>query len=665
MSKDYSKEIFQIFFSGVESDKYFEIVTKETNAVLMSYLYIKRKGKTFITNRIKEKPDLRLMIDSGVHTFLAKEDEYSKKPLEYWEKYLNEYVAFARSNKDNVFCIIELDLVDFVGREKILEWREKYFKPLEEEGIQVMYVWHDMEGADGWEYMCKNYKYIGFSLQGERAPDMPTCMRMMNTAKKYGTRVHGLAATGMEYMQKLSFYTVDSTTWLVGTQYGELNYFDGRTMKRLKKDKWKRQFKNKFIQLGADWNLAEREEPYELIRINVLTFIAVEKYLQKIMRNKMYWITATERKEMPERQPIDFKELDIPDREWFFPEEGEADYEGYEDIAMQWGIDINLPKDDITTWLEVFYTFMTVDAEMIEKYSDAEIFSLVDIFGLKNECNTRKKCLEKLPTCFSDHACGKRHEFEKYAEKLASGDAAPKAKEREDYLDEETHIVVDVPKEEVESALKRFLPEGKSDDMPEVDAYDEEIASTTGIIPIRDEKGRIVKGQVLRRKPKQIYSNLMPKLSCDTCVKGTQCPEFKAGFVCAFNKLFKRFDSRNADDVEDAIASMVEHNLQRMQQQMMFEMIDGGMNDAGVTALIDQNIKLLSFMNQMKQTRNQVVATRKVVMDSSGKSVEVVESVSANPQQGGILSKLFGSPTPSKPDINDDEVIEVKAERVE
>lgn len=666
MENKYAKSEFQIFFSGVESDSYFNIVTKESNAVLMSYLYIKRKGKNFISNRLKECPNLRLMVDSGVHTFLKKEDEYRKKPIEYWEKYLEEYTAYARSNRDFVFAIIELDLVDFVGTAKIEEWREKYFKPLEEEGIQVIYVWHETEGQARWEEMCKKYNYISFSLQGDRAPDMGTCIKMVNTAKRYGTRVHGLAATGMDSMQKIPFYTVDSTTWLVGTQFGEVNYFDGRTMKRLKKAKWKGMFKNKLIALGANWDLAEREEPYELIRINVLTFVAVEAYLRKIMKNKAYWLEGRKavdenRIEMPKREVKDIAEVMLPENEWFY----EGEQEDYQDYCRELGIDLNLDKETSLYWIETFYAFIKNDKETLDKMEDSEIFKLVDIFGLKSECNTTRKAMDTLPQVFIDHACGKRNEIEVFAQTLSqAGQAPPKGKERDEYLEEETHEMVEISKEEVESVLKQFLPTGKSD-MEEVDAYDDEI-NKIGIVAVRDEKGRLLKGQKAVRKPKQIYSDLMPKLSCDSCIKAGSCPDYVAGYVCAFNKLFKRFDSRNGEDVEDAIASMVNHNLQRMQQQMVFEVVDGGIADPTVTGLIDQNIKLLTLMSQMKNMQKQVVATRRVVMDESGKATEVTETVSANPQQGGIMSRLFGGSSKVYSDDKEDkdeDTIDISVEK--
>lgn len=188
---DYNNSEFQIFFSGVEPPRYFDIVTTETNAILMSYHYIQRKGKKFLEECKKNREDMRMLVDSGAHTFIKKEDEYSKKPPEYWESYLEKYTQFARDNKDLVFAVVELDIDYLVGQEKVEEWREKYFRPLEEEGIQVIYVWHRVRGEANWEEMCKKYSYVGFSIQGDSDMTVDRCSKMVNIAKKYGTKVHG------------------------------------------------------------------------------------------------------------------------------------------------------------------------------------------------------------------------------------------------------------------------------------------------------------------------------------------------------------------------------------------------------------------------------------------------------------------------------------------
>ena len=193
--------------------------------------------------------------------------------------------------------------------------------------------------------------------------------------------------------------------------------------------------------------------------------------------------------------------------------------------------------------------------------------------------------------------------------------------------------------------------------MPEVEAYDKEL-QTLGIIPVRDEKGRFLKGQKVVRKPKNVYSDLMPKLNCDTCYASGKCPEYQAGYVCAYNKLFKRFNTRNREDVMDAIHSLVELNLSRLQRQAIFEVLDGGMADATVTQLLDQNIKLLNLLQQIGQQQRAVIAQKKTVVTEDGK-METIETIQANPDQGGILAKMFSFGGQSRQYKDEEEPIDI------
>ena len=457
----------------------------------------------------------------------------------------------------------------------------------------------------------------------------------MTCSPPIGGSNNKVAVTSFDFMTKIPFYTVDSTTWLVGTQFGELNFFDGRKMKRLKKAVWKGQYRNKLIELGANWNLAEREEPYELIRINVLTFLQVEKYVRSLMKNKMYWMKGGFKKvdkiEMPKREPVD--ELpELPSDEWFA--EGA---EGWEDYCFDLGIDVNIGKEEALQMLTHYINFISFDKEAIEKYTDDAIFYLVDLVGMKEVCNTRKKAIEILPSIFKENALATRHDFENLAEALSEERVRPK--EREEYIEEPTTVVMEIDKRTVESVLAQFIPEGT--EMPEVEQYDE-ILREQGIIAVRDEKGRLLKGQQLVRKPKKIYADSMYKLSCDTCIKSASCPEYQEGYVCAFNKLFARFNTRDARDIQDAMHSIVQTNMTRLQRAMMFEMMDGGVIDPTVTQLMDTNLKYMQMLQQMDNLgKQQLLAQQRVVVDASGNS-ETVTTVSTNPQNGGFLSQIFG-----------------------
>ena len=67
---------------------------------------------------------------------------------------------------------------------------------------------------------------------------------------------------------------------------------------------------------------------------------------------------------------------------------------------------------------------------------------------------------------------------------------------------------------------------------------DREIFDNAGIVTTFDSRGKFVKGQIKVRKPKKLYSKKYPKMACDSCQAAQKCPEYKAGYVCAYNKLF-------------------------------------------------------------------------------------------------------------------------------
>lgn len=640
---DYKNSPFTLFISGSEPENYATIILKETPNILISYLYAQKKGKKFIKDRVAMNPELKLIVDSGAHTFLSRPDEYRDKDLAYWEKYLEGYLQFARDNKDHIFAIVELDIDDLVGTAQVNEWREKYFEPLEKEGIQVCYVWHVIKGIEEWDRMCQKYSYIGFSYQ-EKSFSEQEVNRFFSSARKYGTRIHGFACSGSDALLKFPFYTSDSSTWLIGTQYGEINYFDGRKMMRLKKDKWKRQFRNKLINLGGNPILMDREDPYELQRINILTLLELEKFVKQRMKQKMYWINkAGEVKNLA-------RDGRIPELEWFSTE-----MDDYLEYCDSLGIDKNLPKDEAIDYICHFYNFITYDLtkKFEQEYTPEQLYILADNFKL--QVNTQNKAIVALVDAFKAHAKGERSDL------LHISSATPtniRGKEREEYLDENTEVLVDITPEECNSVLCQFLPSGGS--MPEVEQYDE-ILRQSDIIPVRDDKGRLVKGQKVFHRPKKLYADNMPKMSCNTCYKAQDCPDYKEGYVCAYNKMFKRFNTRNASDIMDALHGMVELNLERLQRMAFFEIMDGGMADPNVSALIDQNTKLLNMLQQMNAGAK-IVAQKRTIVDENGR-VEETMTVSSNPQEGGILTKIFGSMKNVTKEVNN--TLDVEATEIE
>jgi hypothetical protein len=671
---DVKKQPFSFFFSGCDPDEYFNMVAKETNTMLSSYFYLMRKGKQTLKNRVTIRPDLQMIVDSGAHTFIVKE-EYKDKPLSYWENYLEKYTKWARDNRDYVFAIVELDIDSLVGTVQVDKWREKYFEPLEKEGIQVIYVWHGVRGEKEWERMCKKYRYCGISLNEAAAGfDERKVARMFNIAKRYNTRLHGFAVSG-KMMEEYPWYSCDSSTWLVGTQYGEVNHFDGRTMKRLKKDKWLK-MKTKFERLGANWRLMERQDPYELQRVCMLTFLEYEKYIQRKNKSKFYWMTNAKKgltntlisvkstQEEKKVAGIKFRKRNKdkpsvekgkwPSIEWY-----KTDKEDWKEYCSALGIDARLDKEAAIDILSNFTVFCDFYKPSIDEITEEELYDLCDIFGLK-DINTRQKALAALPNCFLEHARGERKEFNNYSEKEEFS-IRKEPKEREEYVEDEDYVTVEITKKECDAILSGFL-NAPDASMPEVEQYDEELRKAN-IEVVRNEKGHFVKGQQKIRKPKKIYSENMPKLACDTCTQGENCPKYQPGYVCAYNKQFKKFNTRSTDDIQDAMHSLVEANIGRLQRMMMFENMDGGIADQTVSQLIEMNMKYLNMLSQLDTLGKKITAQKRVVVGENGQT-ETVMTVTSNPSEGGILAKLFGniSNTLLKEEEEEEDFIEAEAE---
>jgi len=119
----------------------------------------------------------------------------------------------------------------------------------------------------------------------------------------------------------------------------------------------------------------------------------------------------------------------------------------------------------------------------------------------------------------------------------------------------------------------------------------------------------------------------LPVFSCNSCSVGPDCPEYKPGYVCAFNKSFAAIPLRNSSSALALMKEVVERNKQRFRRAILTEeLVNGGMLDPQVTG-----------MSQvlMQQTRELVELARQT------RTVSV--TMAGTPQNGGILSRLFGA----------------------
>lgn len=648
-----TNHLFRMIYSGVENEKYFNLLyDMGIRDFLMSFHYIHEKN---IDMSVFKDKGVKFLIDSGAHTY-QNDDKYLEYPIEYWEEHLMRYLAWAEENKEYIFAIASFDFENLVGAEKVREWYIKYFEPfMLRTGIPVCFVWHQ-NSATTWEQYCERYPYVGFSsvnTEGE-AIKFEEYVSKIRIAQKHNSLVHGFGMTRTSILPKVPFFTSDSTTWLVGLQYGEVNYWTGTKMSRLKKEKWKGDYLDDIVnKAGLDKEKFLAEDSIELIKANVHAFIEAEEYIHSKLKPRMYWL-------YPDKVENDRELFDYPTVEWLL---GETDYRDWEDYAKRMNINPEQDKDTVVDHIYNMTLFLNIgnpDYDEIIENSISED-SVIDVhqFYLNTICATHEERVEELEKFFADNLEGKDNKL-----LLMGTNFDVVAKERDKYIEEETHEQVEVSEREYNQVISDLglLPNPDSP-APEIDELDKEIFDQTGYLAVRDEKGRFLKGQKTVRKQKHIYSEKYPKLACSTCYAAQTCPEYKEGYVCAYNKMFKRFDCRNADDVMEAMQGMVNLNMERVQREAIFETLNGGMAGGTLTNLIDQQMRLLMNIKQLNEA--QIVAKQVRTIQADG-TVQETTQVNSNGGSGvmAMLMKNMMNKEKKEGELDINDIIEVNPEDI-
>lgn len=640
---------FSMMFSGVEDDSNFQILyDMGIRNFLISFHYVQKKH---LNTSKYEEMGVKFFVDSGAFTFISNL-EFQDYTIEQWEKYIETYLRWIEKHQSIVFAFASLDLEYLVGGEQVQIWNEKYFEPfMLRTGIPVCFVYHDNATKLTWEQYCQRYPYVGVSWGGldTQGNDLKYGMNKLKVAEKYGAVVHGMAMTQTALLTKLPFYTVDSTTWLVGLQYGEINFWTGKKMSRLKKDKWKGSMLPQVVAKGFNEQKLLDEDKEEMIKVNVHAFIEAEEFVQEKLKSRMYWL----RPDSVERTEADLEFIEYPSPEWLDNAENEEDWEKY-------AKSFNISTEDKMTAINCIIDltiFMNWDNEdyqpIIQDIYKPELIKELHDMWVNRIVQSDEERVEDLKHFYTEVLLGKNDKL------LVLGTNFDRmVKEREDYITDEEYETADVSEMDLQNTMMKYLPapvEGSP--APEISDLDDEIFREEGIEPVRDEQGRFIKGQKQVLKPKKLYSNKYPKMACDSCINAQKCPEYKAGYACAYNKMFERFNTRDMGDIIQAMQGITEFSLVRLQRGMLTETMEGGLPDPNVTNMMNQTMGLLSQLQRMYETGSQEVIRQTKIMRADG-TQEMTTQVS-NPQRGGILEKIFGDmkssddETPPKEDIID------------
>jgi hypothetical protein len=263
--------------------------------ILVSFHYI-QKGLAYYDELLVElkKNDGLFMTDSGGFSFIASinlQETPEASTEKFWLPYLERYVAWLYEHRDYIYVAANLDLDAIVGREVVLEWNEKYFRPLEKY-MNIVYVAHrdiskvynDYDGLKQLKEYCSAYDYVGVSQEYKEYSS-----KVYTIAKNNGTRIHGFAWTSIPLLKANPFFSVDSTTWLGGVRYGTSYRYDGKNfVVNDHKKKYVRKV-DKLLCLAYNINhknlLAEKRE--EINRYNLIGWLGARSEYLRMAKVKL------------------------------------------------------------------------------------------------------------------------------------------------------------------------------------------------------------------------------------------------------------------------------------------------------------------------------------------------------------------------------------------
>lgn len=169
------------------------------------------------------------LLDSGAFTFMSNAIKCENID---WLSYVDKYADFIVEN--NVKLFFELDIDKIKGLDYVEMLRRRIEDRTHRKSIPV---WHPSRGKDYWVQMIKEYSYV--AIGGIATKDISPAKYealfpwMLNQAHKNGAKVHGLGYTRVDNLERFRFDSIDSTTWTVGGQFGEITQFNKGRMERI------------------------------------------------------------------------------------------------------------------------------------------------------------------------------------------------------------------------------------------------------------------------------------------------------------------------------------------------------------------------------------------------------------------------------------------------
>lgn len=496
--------------------------------------------------------------------------EWAKEKV---EEFIKEYTEYIRHNRERLYAAIELDYPT-ATRYQILKWREEYFQPLTRDGIEIIYSWDDDKFSH--QDFSRLLRYCNyFALQGSH----DNAKNMISRARREGIRVHGLGTASYEILTSTPFYSIDTAAWLAGRKYGQLLVWENRKMIALDRtEKGSRKKYAKYYEsIGLSIDKIIDDNTEEVMQCNVLSLLKLEEYMSNKNREvDTYLAVQSSKPQETEDRVIDDTRLlsTIDSRSKGIVEHPvEADKKPKAKAKKQ-GVGKGNYKRRVNKWAEGKGP-NKVAKQVLEPVIVKEEISEESINGIgvmigsnvdfTNSVSTRLSMSHNIDSNILDH----------------------------NGIDNQNDLRA-VPGAEVRNSAS--------------------VAERTAAITLfQQEASRLG------------LTDKLPPLLCDNCVVESRCQKYQQHSVCAYRDEVSKFQIRNAGDIIAAMKGIFEAGIERVQNGMIIEKVDGGAID-----------------KQLNVTMNNVFEQGKLLFElTTGSKSGAQDSITIKASGKGLLKELF------------------------
>ena len=280
-----------IFLAGVENEALREHVYRAgIRDILVSYFYLRNRSLATIEEQLQRFDNV--ILDSGGFTFIQAAKKGAAIANSEIEEYTKGYIEFCDKMKHCFNYAFEMDMTWQVST----AYRNAHIAELRDRGVRVVPIVHDSV-IDSLEengfYDSQIVAFAGKMTGGASGEKMKTILDF----EKRGVLVHGLAATDEASINRVPYFSVDSSSWVAGGKYGLTYIWNGNKITvydAVKKHEVRTQYADRFSEIGLDPAKILADD-YE--SVNIMNAYAWKQYIDYVRYNitKSWWLTDEEK----------------------------------------------------------------------------------------------------------------------------------------------------------------------------------------------------------------------------------------------------------------------------------------------------------------------------------------------------------------------------------